>query len=165
MEQEFRQMVDLSKEEGLLVEEERELIHNVFEFTDKVVKDIMTPITRCFMLPIDMPYTKMLEEIKATEFRRIPIYEQDQNSIIGVLHVRDLLPFHQKKSTVTEKDIRELLHSPIFVNELEPIEKLLRKIQSHRVHLAIVADRERKVLGMVTLHDVLEELFGEIESD
>ena len=165
LEQEFRQLVDLGTSHGVVGEEEREIIHNVFEFTNKTAQDIMTPRDRLFLLPLDMPYKRMLEEIKATEYRRIPFYEHDHNKVVGVLHVQSLFSLRQLEQEVIPENIRELLHEPLFVLPNEPLELLLRKIQQMHIHMALVRDQAGKVLGVVTLHDVLEALFGEIESD
>ena len=165
MEEEFRRLVDLGKEEGVLIDEEHELIHNVFEFTNKVVREIMIPAEQLFMLSVDIDYQEMLEEIKATEFRRIPVYENDRNNIVGILHVRDLYAFDRRRLTEDDLDIKDILHRPLFIDQDAAIERLLRKIQRDRVHMAIVANRQREVLGIATLHDVLEELFGAIESE
>jgi len=163
MEQEFRRLVDIGKAEGELVEEERQLIHQVFEFTEKVVRDIMTSQEHLFMLPVDISYERMLEEIRATNFSRIPIYEKDRNHVIGILHVRDLFGFHQKQQQSKTEDIRSLLHTPIFVKGDEALEPLLRKFQEYRVHMAIVVNEKHRLIGIVTMHDVLVELFGEMK--
>lgn len=165
LEEEFRHLVDLGTSHGVVGEEEREIIHNVFEFTDKTAQDIMNPSEKLFLLPLDMPYKRMLEEIKATEYRRIPLYEHERNEIIGVLHVQSLFSLRKSPNEITAENIRELLHEPLFVLPHEPLELLLRKIQQMRIHMAIVRDAAGQVLGVVTLHDVLEALFGEIESD
>lgn len=165
LEQEFRQLVDLGTSHGVVGEEEREIIHNVFEFSDKTVRSIMVPKERLFMLHIGMPYERMLEQIQATEFRRIPLYDRDSDDVVGVLHVQSLFSLRHLQQPASLEQIRELLHEPLFVTPDEPLELLLRKIQQMRIHMALVRGQDGEILGAVTLHDVLETIFGEIEND
>lgn len=163
MENEFRRMVDIGHREGAIEEEERDIIHNVFEFTDKRVGDIMTPIERVLMLPVDMPYERLMDEIRCTQFSRVPIYEGDRINIIGVLHVRDLFSFDMKRKQGVKDDIRSILRPPVFVDVKAPLEDVLREFKLGKAHLTIVFESKRRVRGIVTMGDVLEELFGEME--
>lgn len=162
VEEEFRRLIDLGRREGVIVEEEREMIHNVFEFTDKVVSDIMTPIGGIFALPVNLPYKRMLDEIKAVQFSRIPLFESGIDNMIGVLHVRDLFGFHRKREQGGEQDIRSIVRDLLVVDSKKKIEELLNDFQQSRVHMAVVKSGAR-VVGLVTMGDVLAELFGEIE--
>lgn len=162
VEEEFRCLVDLGRREGVIVEEERVMIHKVFDFTDKIVSEIMTSGGRIFALPVDLPYEKMLAEIKETMFSRIPLFEGDHDNIIGVLHVRDLFAFHRKRQSGGDRDIRSIIREPLFVPPDKRLEDLLHDFQQSGVHMAIVKD-SGKVVGVVTMDDVLEELFGRIE--
>jgi putative hemolysin len=162
VEEEFRRLVDLGSREGVIVEEEREMIHKVFEFSDKVVSEIMTQAGHIFTLPIDLPYEQMLSEIKATLFSRIPLYEGEHENIIGILHVRDLFSFHRKRLSGGEQSIRSIIRTPLFVEPRKRLEELLKDFQQSGVHMAIVKE-EGRIVGLVTMDDVLEELFGEIE--
>lgn len=163
MEQEFRRLVDLGRKQGALEEEEREIIHNVFEFTDKVVRDIMTPAEKIFALPTDMPYERLIEEVKSTQYSRIPFYEGASTNFVGVLHVRDLFSFSRRRSSGVDADLRILLMRPLFVGEATPLEELLKDFQRTQLHMAIVRNSRDEVTGLVTMDDVQEELFGEIE--
>jgi putative hemolysin len=163
MENEFRRLVDIGRREGAIEEEEREIIHKVFEFTDKRVGDIMTPVERVFMLPVDMPYDRLMEEIRSTQFSRVPFYEGDRRNVIGILHVRDLFSFNMRRKVGDEVGIRTLLRSVIIVDMKAPLENLLGEFQKGRAHMAIVLDEGGHIKGVVTMDDVLEELFGEIE--
>ncbi len=162
VEEEFRRLVDLGRREGVIVEEEREMIHKVFDFSDKVVADIMTPAGRLFALPVDLPYEEMLSEIRATQYSRIPLFEGGHDDIIGVLHVRDLFAFHRKRSAGGEQGVRSITRQPVFVSCDKKLEDLLRDFQQSGVHMAVVKAGDR-IAGIVTMDDVLEELFGEIE--
>lgn len=160
MEQEFRQLVDLGKAEGVIVEEEQELIHNVFEFTETVVEDIMTPAEQLFSLPVTLSYEELLTRLRQTTFSRIPMVEKDQKNIVGILHVRDLFTFDQQRMTGGQESIRSILHAPLFVEKRERIESLLKKFQESQIHMAIIRERGT-IVGVVTMDDVLGELFGE----
>lgn len=162
VEEEYRRLVDLGRKEGVIVEEEREMIHKVFDFSEKVVADIMTPAGHIFALSINLPYEQIISEIKATQFSRIPVYEDDINNIIGILHVRDLFGFHRRRKAGGGKDIHSLIRKPLFVSLNKKIEELLNDFRKSGIHMAIVAD-DKDVKGLVTMDDVLEELFGEIE--
>jgi putative hemolysin len=163
MEDEFRRLVDLGRKEGAIEEEEREIIHKVFEFTDKRIGDIMTPVERIFMLPIDLPYDRLMEEIRSTQFSRVPFYEGDRANIIGVMHVRDLFSFDMRRGPQGEGDIRTLMRPMVVVDTKAPLEDLLKEFRKGRAHMAIVIDEGGYIKGLVTMDDVLEELFGEIE--
>ncbi len=163
MEDEFRRLVDLGRKEGVIEEEEREIIHKVFEFTDKRIGDIMTPVERIFMLSVDLPYDRLMEEIRSTQFSRVPFYDGDRANIIGILHVRDLFSFDMRKEAGVGGDIRTLMRPVVVVDTNAPLEDLLREFQKGRAHMAIIIDEGGHIKGLVTMDDVLEEMFGEIE--
>lgn len=163
MEEEFRRLIDLGREKGMIVEEERELIHNVFDFTDKVAGDIMTEAQSVFSLSIDVPYERLIEDIRSVQFSRIPFYEGEKSNIIGILHVRDLFSFHRRRLSGKTEDIRGILHEPLFVDAATPLEVLLKEFQRTQIHMAIVRGEGNKLEGIVTMGDVLEELFGAME--
>ena len=163
MEEEYRRLVDIGRKEGAIEEEEREIIHNVFEFTDKRVKDIMTPAEKIFSLPIDLSYERLMEELASTQWSRVPFYEGEKSRIIGILHVRDLFTFNMRKKTGEASELRSFLREPLFVAQATPLEELLREFQRTRMHMAIVVGDMGELKGLVTMDDVQEELFGEIE--
>ncbi len=163
MEQEFRRLVDMGRQGGAIVEEEREIIHNVFDFTDKVVGEIMTPAEELFALPVDTSYERMMEEIKNSQFSRVPVFEGDRSNVIGILHVRDLFSFNRRRTSGAQIDMRTLLRHPLFVGRRTPLEELLKEFQRTHLHMALVIDEFQRVIGVVTLDDVQQELFGEIE--
>jgi len=162
MEREYRRLVDIGRREGVLIEEERELIHNVFEFSEKVVSSIMTPANRMITLPMDMPYDEILEKIKHKRFSRIPFYQGSADNIVGILHVRDLFGFDHARRAGGEQELSAMLREPLFVSSNLKLEDLLKQFKQRRMHMAIVKDGG-PVLGIVTMDDVLEDLFGEIE--
>ncbi len=163
MEQEYRHLVDLGRREGVIIEEEREIIHSIFEFSDKVVSSIMTPAERIFMLAVDTPYDEMLTRLKERLYSRVPIFAGTRNNIIGILHLRDLFAFDHRRRAGAEEDIRSILIEALFVEPDEKLENLLHQFQKQRVHMAVVRKDRGPIEGVVTMDDVLEDLFGEIE--
>lgn len=162
-EDDFRRLVDLGRKEGVIVEEERELIHNVFDFSDKTISHIMTPAERIFALSTEQSDEEVMLAIKGKQFSRIPFYAADPAKIVGILHVRDLFSFDRRRQQGEEVSLESLLRPPLFVEPETPLEELLREFQRRRAHMALVRDGRGSLVGVVTMHDVLEELFGEIE--
>jgi len=163
MEEEYLNLVDYSHKQGEIDGEERELIRNVFEFSDEVVQDIMTSSELIFSLPISTPFDEMIDKIKEKEFSRIPFYDGDSSNIVGILHIQDLLSFNRKRQSGESVELKNLFHRPLFVNPSIALETLLKEFQRTHLHMAIVKDSNKSVVGIVTMDDVLEELFGEIE--
>ena len=157
-EAELLTFVEVVEEEGEIDEEERKLIHNIFEFDDTNASEIMTP--RADMFVIDVNNELKLEEIVKSGFTRIPIIQGDIDHVVGILNIKDLLA-HQ--ATSDEKmDIRELMRKPYFVPENKKLDKLLQQFKRRKQHMAIVVDEHGGVSGLITLEDALEEIVGEI---
>ncbi|MDO8527373.1 MAG: hemolysin family protein [Deltaproteobacteria bacterium] len=163
VEEEFRYLVELGATTGQVAEEERELIHNVFEFGTKTVSQIMTPMTKIFSLPVGMPYNELLIQIKATQYSRIPIHEGAAGNIIGLLYVRDLFAFNRRWEKDQTLSIREILRPPFFVSHKKSLESALEDFRQKKIHMAIATSDSNRPLGIITMHDVLEELFGEVQ--
>jgi len=123
----------------------------------------MTPVERTFSLPIDMPYEEMLSRLEKDRFSRVPFYDRSPNNIVGILHLRDIFAFDRERQAGGEQDIRSILIEPIFVKPDDRLEKLLYNFQKRRVHMAIVKNPDGTVAGIVTMDDVLEDLFGELK--
>ncbi len=162
-EAEFKSILDVSKDRGILEDTEREMIRNVLDFTETTVAEVMLPRKDMFCLPIEENPSSVLKKIKKNLFSRIPVYQGNMDHIEGILYTKDLL-IHQAKLK-PYKAIRDLLHPPQLVPQSKKIGELLRDFQIHKVHLAIVVDKFGKTLGLISLHDILEELFGEITDE
>lgn len=163
MEEEYRRLVDMGLKEGAIEEEEREIIHNVFEFTDKKAGDIMTRVEAIFALPVDLPTERLMDELASTQWSRVPFYEGERSRIIGILHVRDLFTFNMRRKAGEAPELKDYLKDPLCVAASTPLEELLREFQRTRMHMAIVTDDAGGLKGLVTMDDVQQELFGEIE--
>lgn len=159
MEEEFRQLVDLGFKEGVLEEGESELIHRIFELGNKNVSEIMTPTDKMFALPISATLDRIVQEMRATQFNRVPIYSDNPTDIVGVLHARDVFRLYRGRQRGHMKDVEEIVRSVYFVSEKMSIENLLREFQKLKVHLAIVLNEERRVSGLVTMDDIFSLLF------
>ena len=159
-EEEFKTLVELSEDEGVIDEEERDLIQRVFEFGDQRVSQIMTPRTDIFTLEVNEALSAALPKIKEARFSRIPVYEGTIDQIIGILYAKDLLPYSRHPEP--EAKLRDLLHPVFFVPESKRIDELLREFQRNKVHMAVVVDEYGGVSGLVTMEDALEQLVGEI---
>lgn len=163
VEEEFRYLLELGATTGQVAQEEKEMIHKALEFGEKVVAQIMTPKSLVFALPVDLAYEELLQQIKATQFSRIPVYEENPDNIVGLLYVKDLFTFNQKHQKDPSRAIREILRPPLFVSHQKKLEEVLQQFRETRIHMAVAVDEKNRPTGIVTMHDVLEELFGEME--
>jgi CBS domain containing-hemolysin-like protein len=153
--------VEVVEEEGEIKEEEKELIHNIFEFDDTNASEIMTP--RGDMFVIDADEKPNFEKIIESGFTRIPVIEGDVDHIIGILNIKDL--FLHIITSDNDIDVRTTMTAPYFVPENKKLDKLLHQFKKRKHHLAIVVDEHGGVSGLITLEDALEELVGEISDE
>jgi CBS domain containing-hemolysin-like protein len=159
-EDEIKRMVDVAEEEAEIEQEERELIHSVFEFGDTVVREVMVPRPDMVAIRADATWDEALKVITDAGFSRIPIYEGDTDNIVGVLYAKDLLRrMHEAKR---EAKVRDLGRAPVFVPEQKKVAELLREMQDQHVHISIVVDEYGGTAGLVTIEDLIEEIVGEI---
>ncbi|WP_026690267.1 hemolysin family protein [Alteribacter aurantiacus] len=157
-EEELKMMVEISEEEGVIDENERELVHRSFDFNDIIVAEVFKPRTHMTALNVNEDPEKIKETFFKERFSRIPIYEGNIDNIIGVLSERDFFTSYIRG----EVNIRGLLREPIFVVESMKIHALLPQLQKEKNHMAIVIDEYGGTSGLITLEDILEELVGEI---
>jgi len=160
-EEELMTFVEAVEEEGEIKEEEKELIHKIFEFDDTNASEIMTPRADMFVIEADAKLN--LEDIVKSGFTRIPVIEDDIDHVIGIINIKDLF-LHQVTSD-TEIDARKIMTKPYFVPENKKLDKLLHQFKIRKHHLAIVVDEHGGVSGLITLEDALEEIVGEISDE
>jgi putative hemolysin len=160
-EEDFKELVETSEREGSLEEGEKHLIHRVFRFSDQTVRNIMTPRTSVFALPLSTRQREAVEALKENRFSRVPVYEKSLDRVVGILHARELLRAKGQRG-VEDPGLRPFLRKAHFVPLSKKLDVLFRELQKHRNHLAVVVDEYGKTAGIVTLEDLLEELFGEI---
>ena len=160
-EEELLTFVEVVEEEGEIKEEEKELIHNIFEFDDTNASEIMTPRADMFVLNSDEKLD--LKMIAESGFTRIPVIEDDIDHVIGIFNIKDL--FMRLAKGNTEIDIREIMTEPYFVPENKKLDSLLRQFKRRKHHMAIVVDEHGGVSGLITMEDALEEIVGEIRDE
>lgn len=161
-EADFKRLVETGQREGELEETERELIHRVFRLGDLTVRNIMTPGHTVFTLPVATRLDEAVEVLKGRRFSRVPVYRRNPEEIIGVLYAKDLLKAKGRGKRVEERGLAPFLRRAHFVPLTKKLDDLLREFQRRRIHLAVVVDEYGRMAGIVTLEDLLEELFGEI---
>lgn len=142
--------------------EEKKILKGIVKFGNIDVKDIMCPRVDVVSIEKNAPYTQLLELVQESGFSRIPVFEETFDEIIGVLYIKDLLPYLDKKDSF---DWNSLIRPPFFVPESKKINDLLKEFQVEHIHLAIVVDEYGGTSGIVTLEDILEEIVGEISDE
>jgi CBS domain containing-hemolysin-like protein len=157
-EEELMTFVEVVEEEGGIEEEEKELIHNIFEFDDTSASEIMTPRADMFVINVDDELN--VEAIIRSGFSRIPVIEEDIDHVIGILNIKDL--FMHQVTSAKQTDARSVMSEPYFVPENKKLDHLLQEFKRRKQHLAIVVDEHGGVSGLITLEDALEEIVGEI---
>ena len=157
-EEELMTFVEVVEEEGGIEEEEKELIHNIFEFDDTSASEIMTPRADMFVINVDDELN--VEAIIRSGFSRIPVIEEDIDHVIGILNIKDL--FMQQVTSAQQTDARSVMSEPYFVPENKKLDHLLQEFKRRKQHLAIVVDEHGGVSGLISLEDALEEIVGEI---
>jgi CBS domain containing-hemolysin-like protein len=157
-EEELMTFVEVVEEEGEIKEEEKELIHNIFEFDDTNASEIMTP--RADMYVIDADEKLDLEGIIQSGFTRIPVIEDDIDHVVGILNIKDL--FMEQARANGKLEVRRIMNKPYFVPEYKKLDSLLQQFKKRKQHMAIVVDEHGGVSGLITLEDALEEIVGEI---
>lgn len=135
------------------------MLKSALEFGDTVVADIMTMARDIEMLNVAASTEEVLETIRSTNHSRIPVYANDRNRIVGTLRIRTFLTEYRRNPKVK---VRALISQPYFVTEDAKIDDLLTDMRQHKHHMALVRDKNKKIVGLVTIEDILEELVGEI---
>jgi putative hemolysin len=159
-EEELRTMIEIGKEEGVLTDEERRLLHRIFEFGDTKVKDVMVPNDKIVAIDIKSPPEKLIDMFVEEGHARIPVFDGSQDNITGIIYGRDLLYILNNKQLFVLED---LVHKPFYVDMEKRVNECLREFQQDKIQIAIVVDKKKKTIGLVTLEDLIEEIVGEIE--
>jgi putative hemolysin len=162
-EDELRLLVEVGEQEGVLEEEEREMIHNVFELADTTVREVMVPRPDIITVEADATLDDAMKIIVEGGQSRIPVYADSIDDIIGVLYAKDLL----RVLTFSERppSVRSLVRQAYFVPESKRLDDLLREMQAQRVHMAIVVDEYGSVAGLATIEDLVEQIIGDIQDE
>ena len=158
-EDEIRMMIDLGNENGTIDADEKELLHNVFEFSDQRVGDVMTRAADVVALPVDATAQQVLDVIRTSGLSRLPVYGSNENQILGVLNAKEFL---LSWAAQDGKSISSLMRPAYLIPESLPADDLLRDMQLKKVHLAVVIDEYGELAGVITVEDLLEEIVGNI---
>ena len=162
LEQEIQELIEEGEEHGLISRQEGEMISSIFDFRDTLIREIMTPSSDIISASSTTSVSELVDLIKKYGFSRIPIYSDNPDHIIGILHAKDLLIRGCSESS----NLIESMVKPVFLaQENQKITTLLRDFQSKNTHMAIVTDEFGSIRGLITLEDVLEEIVGEIEDE
>lgn len=161
-EEDLKEIVGVGEEEGVINNEESEIINNVFDFKDSDVADIMTPRTNVEAISVDCSKEELEEFLKSTNHSRIPVYKENIDNIIGILHVKDLV---NKLLENRKIDLKKSIRPTYYVYEYMSIIDLFKQMQAKNVSLSIVIDEYGGTSGIVSVEDILEELVGEIDDE
>ncbi len=162
-EEEIQELMNAGEEEGLINEEENDMIRAIFSLRNTVVREIMVPRTDMACIPADAPVRDVLTAIIACGHSRIPVYEGTIDNVVGIVYAKDLLKYWgmDEASVVLKKIVRP----PFFIPEAKNLEELLQEFKKRRVHIAIVIDEYGGTSGLVTIEDLLEEIVGDIQDE
>lgn len=163
-EEEIKALLKMGNESGTFDDDEREMIDSVFAFDDRNAREIMVPRRDVVTIDINEPFEELIDEILETRHNRIPVYEENIDNIIGVLHVKDVM-IELRKNSPEQMNIREMLHEPFFVPETKEADELFRTMQASRRHMAILVDEYGGFSGIVTIEDLVEEIMGDINEE
>jgi len=160
-EDELKTMVDVSEEEGILKSEEKDMIHNVFQFGDLYAKDVMVQRVDIIALDIEESLDKIISVIKEEGFSRIPIYSNTIDNIVGILNVKDIIFMEDTKGFSLKNYMREIT----YTYEFRKVTELFKDMNKNRQHMVVVLDEYGGTVGIVTIEDLIEEIVGDISDE
>jgi len=161
-EEELKLIIAESQEGGAIEQSERELIQNVFDFDDRIVRQVMVPRLKISAIRLDSPIPEVMNLVLKEAYSRYPVYENSLEEIVGVVHAKDIISLFMQN---TDKGLKDIMRPVHFVPETKPIDSLLREFQKRKTQMAVVVSEFGGNIGLVTLEDILEELVGEIQDE
>jgi CBS domain containing-hemolysin-like protein len=161
--EEIHSIIDAGEEEGVLNVDEHEMIHGVLGLKGRLAREIMVPRTEIACVDSKSTIEEVIQRIIEEGHSRIPVYEGDLDHVVGIIYAKDLLRFLGKENDRTP--LREIARKSLFIPETKNLETLLREFKTKRVHIAIVVDEYGGTSGIITIEDLIEEVFGEIEDE
>ena len=162
-EEEIRMMVDVGGEKGVIEDVQKEMINNIFEFDDLDAGDIMTNRTDMVAVEVGDDLSEVVDTAVSEGYSRIPVYEDDQDNIIGIVYVKDLLAYVGKK--MPAKSLRDIMRTPMYVPESKICGDLFKEMTEKRTQMAVVVDEYGGTAGIVTLEDIVEAIVGNIQDE
>jgi CBS domain containing-hemolysin-like protein len=166
-EAELRDLVDLAVEESQVIEDdERRMVHSVFEFGDTIVREVMVPRTDIVYIERTKTLRQGLSLALRSGFSRIPVAGEDKDDVVGVLYLKDLIRrIYDHREAETTEYVDSVMRPPIFVPDSKPVDELLKEMQLTQAHMAILVDEYGGTAGLVTMEDLVEEIVGEIADE
>lgn len=161
-EEELKTMVDVGHEEGVLEVEERKMLHNVFQFGDSQVRDVMVPRTDIVAVDVRSSYDDIMEIFIKEQYSKIPVYRNTIDNIVGILYVKDIFFFNKHKE---QFDIEKNVRKTYYTFESKRIAELFEEMRKKRLQIAVVADEYGGTAGIITIQDLVEEIFGDIRDE
>ena len=162
--EEMKSFVEVGQQRGIINETEKIMINNIIEFDDKSAKEVMTPRTEVFLIDINEPTSEFLDELLEEKYSRVPVYEDDIDNIIGILHMKDFI-VEARTSGFENVDIKKILHPPYLVSQSKNIDELFKELQKTKNHMAVLIDEYGGFSGVVSTKDIIEEVMGDIEDE
>lgn len=162
-EEEIINLVAAGQEDGFIHQEEKTMIHGVFDFTDTIVRDVMIPRPDIIAIEKDSPLDELLEIIKEEQFSRIPVYQETIDNILGIVHIKDLIVGFAGKGEAFR--LSDYLRQPFFVPETKKVNELFKAMKKEKGHMAVVLDEYGSTAGLVTMEDLIEEILGDIQDE
>jgi putative hemolysin len=158
--EELKTMIQVGQEEGVLTEEQRKMLHRIFEFGDTKLIDVMVPKEKIISVDVKTNSDSLLNIFVEEGHARIPVYKDSKDNIVGIVYAKDLLYILREKGLFL---LQDLLHDACFVSSSTRVNDLLKRFQTEKMQIAIIVDKDKKLLGLVTLEDLIEQIVGEIE--
>lgn len=158
VEEELRTLLELGKSEGTLADFERTLIQNSLDFSNVRISQAMTPREKIVAVSVDRPISEILKTVAGKNYSRLPVYEENLDHVIGILHAKELLPFRLSIGSA-KMSLKEILKPYVLVRPEDTLDFLFEKFQELRVHMAIVANSQGQVVGLITMDDLLRRFF------
>ncbi|MGN0014338.1 MAG: hemolysin family protein, partial [Candidatus Gastranaerophilaceae bacterium] len=146
----------------ILNETEKDMLQNIFKFSDKDAKQVMVPRPDMVAIPLDITFEELEEIILSTQYTRYPVYDDDLDHVAGLLHVKDLYAMTVNK---TDFNLKSMLRDVTFFPETVSLDKLVREFKTNKIQMAVVVDEFGGTSGLITLEDILEEIVGEVQDE
>ncbi|MSV32194.1 MAG: HlyC/CorC family transporter [Bryobacterales bacterium] len=163
--EELKFIVSLSEAEGKIQKFQQLAIHRLLELEDYSAREIMVPRNNMVAVPLHISLEQLLVLLNDHQFSRLPVYERSSDQIVGIVHLKDLIHVLMQRGELTKFSLKDVMRVPIVVPETRSLSNLIDVFRAHNTHMAVVVDEHGSTTGVVTLEDVLEQVFGEIEDE
>ncbi len=165
-EAELRELVDLAEKSQVIEDNERRMVHSVFELGDTIAREVMVPRTDMVYIERDKTLPQALSLALRSGFSRLPVVGKNEDDVVGVVYLKDLAKrIHELREGKSTEQVTEVMRPAAFTPDSKPVDELLREMQAQRIHLAVVLDEYGGTAGLITIEDILEEIVGEITDE